>query len=168
MAGLLVSKRGGQRMTIKGLSNLNRKLAKLPIVARQMIRQQMEKAADDIVAMMKRLVSKSTDTGDLQMSIGWTWGKAPKGSMVIASVKATGESGMTITIYAGNSKAYYARWVEFGTARHENGGIFDGSIHPGTTAQPFFYVSWRAFQRPAKRAINKAVRDSAKKVARGS
>lgn len=168
MAGLPVSKRGGQRMTIKGLDKLNRKLVRLPVVAKQMIRQQMEKTADEIVAMMKRLVSKSTDSGDLQMSIGWTWGKAPKGSMVIAAVKASNESGMTITIYAGNKKAFYARWIEFGTARHENGGIFDGSIHPGTTAQPFFYVSWRASQRAAKRAINKAVRDSAKKVAAGS
>jgi len=151
---------------IQGIDRLKRKLARLPIVARQMIRQQMEKTADEIVTMMKNLAP--VDDGKLRDSIGWTWGKAPKGSITLASVKSTGEDGMTLTIYAGNSEAYYARWVEFGTARHENSGLFAGSIHPGTTAQPFFYVSWRANKRRARRAVSKAVRDSAKKVAAGS
>lgn len=126
----------------------------------------MEAKADEIVAMMKSLVP--VDDGVLRDSIGWTWGKAPKGALVIASVQSTGEDGMTITIYAGNSEAYYARWVEFGTARHVNGGKFAGSQHPGTTAQPFFYVSWRANKRRTVRAIRKATRDAAKKVAAGS
>lgn len=151
---------------IQGLDRLNRKLAKLPAVAKQMIRQAMEAKANEIVAMMKNLVP--VDDGTLRDSIGWTWGKAPKGSLTIASVQATGDSDMTLTIYAGNKEAFYARWVEFGTARHENGGLFAGSIHPGTTAQPFFFVSWRANKRRTVRAIRKASRDSAKKVAAGS
>lgn len=151
---------------IQGLDRLKRKLAKLPQVAKQMIRQQMEKTADEIVAMMMNLVA--VDDGKLRDSIGWTWGKAPKGSISLASVKSTGADGLTLTIYAGNSEAYYARWVEFGTARHENGGRFAGSDHPGTTAQPFFYVSWRANKRRAVRAVSKATRDAAKKVAAGS
>lgn len=151
---------------IQGLDRLNRKLAKLPAVAKQMIRQAMEAKANEIVAMMKNLVP--VDDGTLRDSIGWTWGKAPKGSLTLASVKATGDSDMTLTIYAGNKEAFYARWVEFGTARHENGGLFAGSIHPGTTAQPFFFVSWRANKRRTVRAIRKASRDSAKKVAAGS
>lgn len=151
---------------IKGLDRLNRKLAKLPAVAKQMIRQAMEAKANEIVAMMKNLVP--VDGGTLRDSIGWTWGKAPKGSLTLASVQATGDSDMTLTIYAGNKEAFYARWVEFGTARHENGGLFAGSIHPGTTAQPFFFVSWRANKRRTVRAIRKASRDAAKKVAAGS
>ncbi len=151
---------------IKGLDRLNRKLAKLPAVARQMIRQAMEAKANEIVAMMKNLVP--VDDGTLRDSIGWTWGKAPKGSLTLASVQATGDSDMTLTIYAGNKEAFYARWVEFGTARHENGGLFAGSIHPGTTAQPFFFISWRANKRRTVRAVRKASRDAAKKVAAGS
>ncbi|MBB4402539.1 MULTISPECIES: HK97-gp10 family putative phage morphogenesis protein [Rhizobium/Agrobacterium group] len=151
---------------IQGLDRLNRKLAKLPAVAKQMIRQAMEAKANEIVSMMKNLVP--VDDGTLRDSIGWTWGKAPKGSLTIASVQAAGDSDMTLTIYAGNREAFYARWVEFGTARHENGGLFAGSIHPGTTAQPFFFVSWRANKRRTVRAIRKASRDSAKKVAAGS
>ncbi|MGA6113360.1 HK97-gp10 family putative phage morphogenesis protein [Agrobacterium radiobacter] len=151
---------------ILNLDRLNRKLAKLPAVAKQMIRQAMEAKANEIVAMMKNLVP--VDDGTLRDSIGWTWGKAPKGSLTLASVQATGDNGMTLTIYAGNKEAFYARWVEFGTARHENGGLFAGSIHPGTTAQPFFFVSWRANKRRTVRAIRKASRDSAKKVAAGS
>lgn len=151
---------------IQGLDRLTRKLARLPQVAKQMIRQTMEAKANEIVSTMKNLVP--VDDGTLRDSIGWTWGKAPKGSLTLASVQATGESGMTLTIYAGNKEAFYARWVEFGTARHENGGLFAGSIHPGTTAQPFFFVSWRANKRRTVRAIRKASRDSAKKVATGS
>ncbi len=151
---------------IQGLDRLKRKLAKLPAVAKQMIRQAMEAKANEIVAMMKNLVP--VDDGTLRDSIGWTWGKAPKGSLTLASVQATGDSDMTLTIYAGNKEAFYARWVEFGTARHENGGLFAGSIHPGTTAQPFFFVSWRANKRRTVRAVRKASRDAAKKVAAGS
>lgn len=151
---------------ILNLDRLNRKLAKLPTVAKQMIRQAMEVKADEIVDMMKNLAP--VDDGTLRDSIGWTWGKAPKGSLVLAAVQSTGPDGMTLTIYAGNDEAYYARWVEFGTARHENGGLFAGTIHPGTTAQPFFFVSWRANKRRAVRAVRKASRDAAKKVATGS
>lgn len=151
---------------IQGLDRLKRKLVKLPQMAKQMIRQQMEKTAEEIVTIMKNLVA--VDDGKLRDSIGWTWGKAPKGSITLASVKSTGADGLTLTIYAGNSDAFYARWVEFGTARHENSGLSAGSIHPGTTAQPFFYVSWRANKRRAVRAISKATRDAAKKVATGS
>lgn len=151
---------------IQGLDRLKRKLTQLPVVAKQMIRQQMEKTAEEIVTMMKNLVP--VDDGKLRDSIGWTWGKAPKGSITLAAVKSSGSDGLTLTIYAGNKEAYYARWVEFGTARHVNGGLFAGSIHPGTTAQPFFYVSWRANKRRAVRAVSKATRDAAKKMAAGS
>lgn len=151
---------------IQGLDRLRKKLIRLPHVAKQMIRQAMEAKANEIVAMMKNLVP--VDDGTLRDSIGWTWGKAPKGSLTLASVQATGDSDMTLTIYAGNKEAYYSRFVEFGTARHDNGGLFAGSIHPGTTAQPFFFVSWRANKRRTVRAVRKASRDAAKKVAAGS
>ena len=150
---------------ILNLARLNRKLARLPRVATQHIRVEMERVADDIVAMMKSLVA--VDDGTLRDSIAWTWGRAPKGSLSVAAVKA-GSGDLTLTIYAGNSEAYYARWVEFGTAKHVNGGKFDGTANPGTSAQPYFYVSFRANKKTAKRVIRKASRDAARKVAAGS
>ncbi len=153
--------------TIIGLAKLQRKLDRLPKVAKDQIRTKMAEAADEIVAMMKSLVPvlKEPDArrraGALRDSIGWTWGKAPKGSMVVATLKGAGVGGdLTITVFAGSrdksrgpDDAYYVAWVEFGTKKMK--------------AQPFFYVSWRANRKPAARKVRKAVRDAARQVARG-
>lgn len=146
-------------MTVKilGLAKLHRKLARLPDAAKADIRKAMAIAADQIVEMMKSLVPVSADgshgnpPGTLKDSIGWTWGKAPKGATVVAAVKSSLGADLTITIYAGNAEAFYARWLEFGTQK--------------MTKQPYFYVSWRANRRRARSAINKAVATAAKKVA---
>jgi HK97 gp10 family phage protein len=141
---------------ITNLDRLNRKLKQLPAVARELIRTEMAKAADEIVGMMKRLAPvlavpvKDRRSGALRDSIGWTWGAAPKGSVVVASVASKADD-MRITIYAGNAEAFYARWVEFGTQKMQ--------------AHPYFYVSWRANKRRTVRRLGKAVRDAAKKVA---
>jgi len=151
-------------MAIKGLDSLNRKLRALPLVAEKRIRQAMEQGADEIVAMMKSLCP--ADSGDLKKSIAWTWGQAPKGALTVAKVKqASGEN--TLTIYAGNAEAYYARFVEFGTASHIAGGEFAGATIPAIPAQPFFYVSFRANRRKVKGRITRAINKAAKEVAAG-
>ena len=142
-----------RQTTIIGLAKLERKLKRLPVAARETIRAAMEAAADEIVAMMKGLVPDAT--GALRDSIGWTWGQAPKGSMVISTLKGAGVGGdLTLTIFAGNAEAYYARWVEFGTQKMR--------------AQPYFYVSWRTNRRNARRKVRAAVRKSAKQAAAGT
>jgi len=153
------------RAKILGLANLERKFKRLPRVARDMVRAAMEQSADDIVDMMKRRVAD--DDGTLRDSIGWTWGKAPKGSMVIATVEASLAADWTITIYAGNKEAYYARWIEFGTRGFENSGMFPGTKNPGQGKQPFFFVTWRAKEKEARRRIRRAVTKAAKTVAAG-
>lgn len=153
-------------MTVLGLARLKRKLKRFPDVAAAHIKAQMEEAADEIVAMMKRLLPKNYV--DLINSIGWTWGEVPKGAVVVAKVKSKRGGNLTLTIYAGDKKAFYARWVEFGTPPHLNGGMFADTQHPGTKAQPYFYVSWRANRNGARRRMRKAIRDSAKKVAASS
>lgn len=137
--------------TILGLARLQKKLDRLPKAAKVQIKAAMAAAADAIVAMMKSLVP--VGSGTLRDSIGWTWGKPPKGASVVASVKASLGSDLTITIYAGSHDAYYARWQEFGTQN--------------MPAHPYFYVSWRASKKGAKRAIRKAITASAKQVAKG-
>lgn len=149
---------------IEGLDRLNRKLRALPIVAQKRIREAMEQGADEIVRMMKSLCP--TDSGDLQRSIAWTWGRAPKGAMTLAKVTQTGGEN-TLTIYAGNAEAFYARWVEFGTASHTAGGLFAGATIPAISASPFFYVSFRANRRKVKGRITRAINKAAKEVAAG-
>ncbi|WP_411036158.1 HK97 gp10 family phage protein [Shinella sp. BYT-45] len=149
---------------ILNLARLDCKLKRLPAVAKAEIKAGMEAAADEIVATMQNLVPIG-DTMALHDSIAWTWGKAPRGSLAIATVKSSMASDLTLTIYAGNAEVYYARWVEFGTKDHANAGMFAGSKHPGTRAQPFFYVSWRTNKKPARARVRKAVRTAARKVA---
>lgn len=151
-------------MTILGLARLNRKLKKLPVQAEKRIKEAMEEGANEIVAMMKSLVA--VDSGDLRDSIGWTWGDRPKYSQVLATVKSK-DGKLVLTIFVGNTKVRYAHLVEFGTAAHINGGKFAGTEHPGTAAQPFFFVSWRALRRRTKSRISRAITKSAKEVAAG-
>ena len=134
---------------ILNFARLDRKLKRLPDTTRSHIKAQMGTVADEVVRMMKSLAPK--DSGALAASIGWTWGKAPKGAGIVASVKSSLGGDLTITIYAGDAEAYYARWQEFGTV--------------DTPAHPYFYVSWRANKKTAVRQVRKAVRDAAKKAA---
>lgn len=152
------------RDKIKNLDRLQRKLRVLPDAVRKRIKQAMAEVANDIVNMAKGLVA--TDSGALRNSINWTWGDAPKGSISLATVAGVGGAkDLTITIYAGNDEAFYARWIEFGTAPHAqpNRGI----QHPGTSAQPFFYVSYRANRRRGKAKISRSITKAAKDVAAG-
>lgn len=154
---------------IIGLDRLNRKLSALPNIARKRIREAMAHGADEIVAVMKSLVAE--DSGDLKNSIDWTWGSAPRGAMTIATVRGQGMrntgSENTISIYAGNAKAFYARFVEFGTAAHTAGGMFEGATIPAIAASPFFFVSFRANRKRAKSRITRAINKAAKEVAAG-
>lgn len=141
-----------RRSTVLGRAKLQRKLDRLPVAAKTTIKDAIAEAADDIVRMMKSLVPE--DTGALRDSIGWVWGNdVPKGAVIAAVVKSSLGNDLTITVYAGNEDAFWARWVEFGSVK--------------MSAQPYFYVSYRANKKSAKRKIRKATRDAARKVAKG-
>lgn len=150
-------------MTAKiiGLQKLQRKLDALPQRVKTRIRGAMEEGAREIVAMAKSLAP--ADSGTLRDSIGWTWGRAPKGAMTIGKVESVGGD-LTITVYAGSSDAFYARWVEFGTAAHAAGGKFAGVEIPAIPASPFFYVSFRALRRRVKSRITRSINKAAKEV----
>jgi HK97 gp10 family phage protein len=160
---------------ILGLAKLDAKLKRLPTAPRDEIRAALGKQAARIVAMAKGLVpvQDAADGGKLQRSIGWTFGKAPRGSISLGKIVSAALGGdLTVTIYAGNDEAFYARWVEFGTQPHAVGAGSDitrgrqsGAGHPGTAAQPFFFPSYRANRKAAKRAVTTAVRKAARKVA---
>jgi HK97 gp10 family phage protein len=148
------------RVYLKGLPRLKAKLVRLKEQTMPEIRGAMEHGAEKIAEMMRSLVP--VDDGDLRASIGWTWGEAPKGSFSVSSNVGSNK----ITIFAGNEKAFYARWVEFGTAPHAQGGQHAGTEHPGNRAQPFFFPSYRANKRGVKALLRKAIREAVRKAVR--
>lgn len=137
------------RATILGLAKLQRKLKQMPQIAKDEIRRAMEQGAAEMTDMMRSLVPK--DSHALERSIGWTWGRAPRGSMVIAVAKSKLAGDLTLTIYAGDDEAYYARWVEFGTQN--------------MASHPYFFVSYRANRKRVVSRIRRATTKAAKKVA---
>lgn len=133
---------------VRNRERLMRKLKALPEAVKADIRVALERSADEIVALAKSLVP--VDKGALRDSIGWTYGEAPKGSMALA----TGGSGdLKVTVYAGSSDAFYARWVEFGTVNMS--GI------------PFFFPAYRALRRRVRSRVSRAVTKAARRVAGG-
>lgn len=132
---------------ISGRKLLQKKIRELPHEIMVNLRAQLEKSANEIVAMAKRLVP--VDKGDLRDSIGWTWGDPPEGSFVFA--EAAGPDDARITIYAGSKKAFYVRFQEFGTVGHP--------------ATPFFYPSWRALRKKIKSQNTRATKKAIEAVA---
>lgn len=134
---------------VKGLAELNRRWGGIPEAVRINTRAAMEDIATDLVEEMWARAPHGA-TGVLSASIGWTWGEAPAGTLVIGSVGGRDYGTMRITIFAGGGEAFYARFHEFGTSR--------------MPARPFFYPVWRARRRNARarlaRAIGRTIRES--------
>ena len=121
---------------VQGLDALNRRWGAIPGKVRAAAREALEDVAEDLVRQMRAAAPKGA-TGKLAKSIGWTWGDAPDGSMLIGTVAGSKRdyATMRITIYAGGGDAFYARFQEFGTVK--------------MAANPFFYPVWRARKRGA-------------------
>lgn len=131
---------------VVGLQSLKRKMTvSIPAKVRDATRMAMAKGAGEIVALMKNRVP--VDRGDLSDSIGWTWGDAPAGAIVLGQSARTA-TGERITIYAGNKAAYYARWVEFGTQK--------------MTPRPYFFSSYRQLKRRTKSRITREMKKAIK------
>ena len=152
---------------VQGIGDLNKKVAEIPKRIEAAAKKAMEAGADELVSMMKRLVP--VDSGDLRDSIGWTYGDAPAGAKVVSQSTAD-IRGLKITVYAGSEKAYYAAWLEFGTAPHnvaKGGGTKagvkqlaagGGNAHPGSSPQPFFFPSYRALRKKIRTRIARETR----------
>lgn len=132
---------------VVGVQKLNRKLGKIPAAVREEVRTAMVRSAREIADLAEVLVPQ--DTGRLAGSIGWTWGEAPRGALSLGKVATGGD--MTITVYAGDREAFYARWVEFGTVK--------------VAAQPFFFPAYRALRKRSKSRIRRAWTRGIKKAA---
>ena len=157
---------------------LRARLAKIPDIAREAAASAMEEGAQEIVDAMKSMAP--VDSGDLRDSINWTWGSVPAGSFVIDEIRSGKNAGdqyatLRIKIYAGNKDAFYARFIEFGTAPHSlelNASVARANSgsginqrrqqsskqHPGQPAQPFFFLTWSKEKDKFRRQIMAAVR----------
>jgi len=145
-------------MAVEGLDKLRARFRAVPQAVRDAARKAMEKNAIEMVEMMQRLAPKKT--GALRISIGWTWGKAPKGSMTIGKLAESANSEFAITIYAGTRDkslgamdAFYAAFQEFGT-KH-------------MAANPYFWPSVRANKERGRSRYNRAVKVAAEKAFNG-
>ena len=136
---------------VKGLRKLKRKMRRtIPRAVRAATRDAMRKGAEEVVSSARQFVPRG-ETGELHDSIGWTFGDPPGGSLVLGERKAANDS-LVLTVFAGNKKAFYVRFVEFGTQ--------------GMSAQPFFFPAYRLNQKRIKsrvtRSMKKAIREGAR------
>ncbi|KQT08525.1 hypothetical protein ASG40_11645 [Methylobacterium sp. Leaf399] len=151
-------------MAIDGRERLLKKLAALSPKTREAIGKAVRQGADEIVAAQKRLAPKRT--GALAASIVATsGGAAPKYSQGGRTTGQASDPELTVVVSAGNSKVRYAHLVEFGTAPHENKGLFEGSQNPGAKPAPFFYPVARAYRKRVKARITRATKKAAREAA---
>jgi HK97 gp10 family phage protein len=154
-------------MSLQNRDKLLRKLERIQGLPRIRMRAALVTGAEEITAMQKRLAP--VDSGDLRNSIGYTFGSYSPANANVRGPRAggAGDADLSVTIHAGDARAFYAAFLEFGTAGpYEIKGRFAGASHPGITAQPFFYPAVRTLRRRVKgritRAGRKALRDAAK------
>lgn len=153
--------------TVQGRDRLRRRLAALPKAARQDIRVSLEKGAQEVVSAQRRLAP--VGDSDLVNSIGYTVGpvEEQRGAGGLVSAAAVGDPDLSVAVHAGDEKAFYARWVEFGTRPFTAGGTHAGAVHPGTVAQPFFYPGYRLLRKRIVGRVTRATRKSARDAAKG-
>ena len=77
----------------------------------------------------------------------------------------TGSTFGSVLVTAGNSKVRYPHLVEYGTRPHVNAGMFPGTEHPGTQAQPYFWPSFRLLRKRFRGRMTRAMNKAIKKVA---
>lgn len=134
---------GSNDINVEGLSELNAFMEQLPaLVEQKLLRGALREGQKVTLELAKGIIHDSpfaaykgeSTTGALKASL--RIGTTVKGGVVRAKLKA------------GNKKAFYARWVEFGTAPHYIkpkaakslffAGIFnEGFQHPGSMKRPF-------------------------------
>ncbi len=103
----------------------------LPKAITREMRTAVEEAANEVADAMRRIVA--VDQGDLRDSITVTMD----------------DQALRATISAGGRKAFYARFVEYGTK--------------AKSAQPFFWPMFRARRQAIKRRLAAAFRKAFKK-----
>lgn len=136
---------------VQNLRRLEAKLLrKIPRAVERNLRIVLERYAEKIVALARRLAPY--DDGVLHDSIGWTWGTDISDGAMSLGALASPDGVLVITIYAGSDDAFYARWQEFGTQAF--------------AANPFFFPAYRLNRRGVRSAMTRAIKNGLKEGAR--
>ena len=147
---------------IKGLTDLNRKLALLPITQKKLVHKALRKNAEEVTAMQKRLVpvrATGRKRGALKRSIRFKFFDPLKMEMSAGDQRKRG--------------VFYARFVEFGTRPGKRGRKITVSgrkrkqlrTHPGTRAQPFFFPAYRSLRKRVRSRLTRSITKAAREVA---
>lgn len=177
-----------------GLDKWTRQVQRIPESVKQAMRESQGKNADKLVTSIKAFVPRKS--GDLADSVNWSRGLPPyseaTGAFRLAQKDLTlrqsalNTEGLLVCVYAGDGKAYYARWVEFGTKfspagtarswtrartargwRNRSDGRNNARPHHATKAQPYFYPVIRAYSFKIKRSTASAGNRALKKAIMG-
>ena len=165
---------------VQGLDRLKRQLASLPNSVRAAVDDAMAAQAKEMADSIER--AAPVDDGDLRRSVGWCQGEPPPTSAtgafrlrrknMTARQGVLADAGLLYSVYAGDDVAFYARWVEFGTAPGVRGQKTTGKrsrkvrrTHPGSRAQPFFFPVVRGKKKLAKSRVARAARKAVKEIA---
>jgi hypothetical protein len=148
--------------TMQGREKLLRKLAEMPAHVRRDTGPVIQQQADRITARQKEFAPSRS--GALRASIKNHKGSAKPANSNVRGVGGgvAGDPELTVSLVAGDAKAWYAALVEFGTPPHLNKGRFPGTQHPGTKPVSYFFGPYRAERRRAKAAITRAMKKSMK------
>ncbi len=142
-------------MKIEGKDRLKRKLQAMPKTARAEIRKALETSAAEMADTAKQFVPVAS--GDLKASIGYTFGDYRAENANVRGVSGgggkLGDKDLTVTIHAGDAKAFYASFVEFGTVN--------------ASANAYFFPAYRLVKRRVKGRVSRATNKAAKMVAQG-
>lgn len=146
---------------MKNKARLLKRMQAIPPAVRKRLRASLETSAQELTSLQRRLVPQSD--GDLYRSIDYTFGNYTSENYNVRGVSTGGDGrgdpDLTVFVHAGDAKAFYAAWVEFGTAGpYEIGGKFAGATHPGSEAQPFFLPPYRALRRSIRARTSRAIR----------
>lgn len=142
-----------------GEASLRAKIANMQPAAKKALSEGVAENAAEMVALAKRLAP--FDDGDLIASITSYWsGSAPPPAGASAGIARSqsrvavkGENELAMTVTAGDDKAFYARWVEFGARAGKRGKPLPAS--------PFFFVAFRAIRKRARARMGRKVRQAA-------
>lgn len=143
-----------------------RRMRSMPKVARAEFRKALEKSSDEMSDTAKRFAP--VDDGDLKKSIGRTFGnyRPDNANVRGVAVSGRGDPDLTVTVHAGDEKAWYAALVEFGTQPHEQpNNPFNGGRHPGSAPHPYFFPAYRLLRKRARSRLATANRKAVKAAA---
>ncbi|MCA1286261.1 HK97 gp10 family phage protein [Salipiger bermudensis] len=144
-------------------ARLAKRLEAIPSAILAEVRPALVQSAEDLAQTARALAPD--DEGDLRASIVVTGpGQMTPAYAEGGGKRTAGENQALVTV--GNPEQRHGHLVEFGTEPHQNKGLFEGTQHPGTEAQPFLLPATRLTQDRTKRrigrAISRAVRNAAK------